>query len=430
MAVTAGFLVRGNNFFPVKSLKIYQIGLEGIGRYGFEKFVELHNYFKKVDVELVGVCERDGEKLDAAKKFASANGIGIERFRKPAELYDHASKHENVLVYDAGPAELRAQNIYESMRHGFFHLAERPPSLEREQHMKEKALARQNSAMWMADFIERESPVVKMTAEILEDEKIDRIQVFRESSVGVQKLLDPVSQANVKGGDILDNMTHEVYVLDFLEDGLELEDAETEYFMPKDFESEKFLGVDGSPVNGIDERTATARTRACFTSGATEVELNSSWIGLSDRAELEAKRIRDAVDAQVLEKEYRMIGEIAFLDAEARFFVIEGSRTLAGDMLNNRLYDLESGEEIETPSLMHDQLYRVMENAVLASAGEDRSIGDIEHEFMDAVFDVKDAVVGDHDYFTELDRSREELRSLVVEDGKILEPRESDRIAG
>lgn len=426
----AGFLVHGNNLFPVNSLKIYQIGLGSFGRYGFEKFVELHNHFDRVDVELKGVCDQDLEKLENAEKFASANDIEVETFTRTDKMYDAASEHEHVLVYDAGPTEEHASNIYESMRHGFYHLTEKPPSLEREQHMKEKKLAEENNVMWMVDFIERESPVVKKVAKIIPDIDVDSIRVFRESSVGVQKLLDPVSRAGVKGGDVLDKMTHEVYVLDFLGDELELQDAETEYFMPKDFNSDKFLAVDGSPINEINAKTATARTSARFRSGGTEVELNSSWVGLSDEARLEAKKVEELTGEKIIEQDYRMVNDEAFLDSEARFFLVEGSRNLAGDMLNNRLYDLDTGEELEVPDLMHDQLYRVIERAVLAADGEDHSIGNTENRFMNAIFDVKDAVVGDHDYYTELDRAREKMESLVVRDGKILEPQESERIAG
>jgi len=65
------------------------------------------------------------------------------------------------MVYDAGCADTHADNIYTSMQHGLFHLAEKPPSMNRREHLREKELAHRNQAMWKCDFIERENPVVK-----------------------------------------------------------------------------------------------------------------------------------------------------------------------------------------------------------------------------------------------------------------------------
>ncbi|MFB6204545.1 MAG: Gfo/Idh/MocA family protein [Candidatus Nanohaloarchaea archaeon] len=423
----------------MSELKVYQIGLGSFGRYGFEKLVELQKHFDRVDVTLKGVCDPDPERLERAEKFGERNDVEFETFRRAEELYGHAENEEgNIMVYDAGPTETHPRFIKESLRHGFFHLAEKPPSLEREKHLAEKKLAEQNNVMWKVDFIERENPVVQKTLEILKDERIDSIEVFRESSVGVQKLLDPVTRSGVKGGDILDKMVHEVYVLDFLEEvgenmEMELESAEARYFMPRGFNTDKLMSVDGGPKKEIDGKTATARTSATFTAGDAEIRLNSSWIGLSERARIESSKIRQLFDESLLDRGYQSIDEKAFLYEESRFFVINGSRDLVGDMLHQKLYDLDAGEEIEVPGLLHDQLYRVIENAVLNAAGKksetlSRKETDI---FMNAIFDVKDAVVDSAgDFYDELDSARQELGELVIEDNKILEPEESETIAG
>lgn len=410
----------------MKELKIYQIGLGSFGRYGFEKIVELHNHFEEIDVRLCGVSEKDFDRLEAAEKFASHNGVELETFSTARELYEAAKEEEGqVMVYDAGPAEAHSEHIYRSLQNGFYHLAEKPPSLTRENHRKEKELARDRDVFYKVDFIERESPVVRKTLELLEGEDIASIKVFRESSIGAQKVLQPVERQGVKGGDVLGKMTHEVYVLDFLERAgnepeLEIEGAEAEYFMPKKPGSEKMMALDGGITDEIGQKVATARTSAAFDSSGTLVELHSSWVGLSDETRDAASKVREATGADVTDSGYSEISGRAFLDEEARFFIVEGSRNLVGDMLNKRLYDLDTGEEIDTPDLMHDQLYRVIEKAVLAAAGKEpgAEIGEKEVDvFMEAVFDVrKHAIEEAEEYLEELEAANSRLREMIVED--------------
>jgi hypothetical protein len=237
-------------------------------------------------------------------------------------------------------------------------------------------------------------------------------------------VLQPVERQGVKGGDVLDKMAHEVYVLDFLERAgkepvLEIDGAEARYFMPKKTGSEKMMALDGGVTDEIAEKTATARTSAAFESSGARVELHSSWLGLSDEARDAAARIKEATGADVTDSGYSEASGHAFLDEEARFFVVEGSENLAGDMLHKKLYDLDTGEEIDTPDLMHDQLYRVIEKAVLAATGESEAeIGEKEVDvFMEALFDVRDhAIEGAGDYLEELESANTRLREMIVED--------------
>jgi len=250
------------------------------------------------------------------------------------------------MVYDAGCADTHADNIYTSMQHGLFHLAEKPPSMNRREHLREKELAHRNQAMWKCDFIERENPVVKKALELVEDKEIDKIKVFRQSSVGIQKILNPIERFGVKGGDILDKMIHEVYVLDFLERSgssfeLELESSEVEFFLPKTRESEKLMAIDGNYTESINYKTATAQTKAVFNADNTEIELHSSWVGLSRDTLLEAQQIRGEIDHVVVDRDYSELDGKAFVDEECRFFVIEGEKNLMGDMLHQKLYNLE-----------------------------------------------------------------------------------------
>lgn len=412
-------------------LRIYQVGLGSFGRYGFEKLVEMHNHLEEVDVKLCGVADKDFDRLEAAERFAESNGIDIETFTTDQELYDAASREEgDVMVYDAGPAEAHSSHIQRSLQEGFYHLTEKPPSLTRDGHLREKRLAEDSQVFYKVDFIERESPVVRRAIELLEDEDIESIKIFRESSAGVQKVLQPAERAGVKGGDVLDKMVHEVYVLDMLEaageePALELEDAETRYFVPKQPGSERLMSIDGGVTREIDADAATGATKAAFRDGNARVELHSSWLGLSEEAEDAASRIQDATGEDVLERQYTRAGDAAFSSEEARFFIVEGSRSLAGDMLHRRLYDLDSGEELETPDLLHDQLYRVIERAVLAAKGEtvDLEIGEREIDtFMTALFDARDrALENADDYLDELEAANERLQQLIVRDSELEE---------
>lgn len=418
-------------------LKVYQIGVGSFGKYGFEKLVELHNEFEPVNVELKGVCDSDFESLDKAERFAEVNDMDIQTFSDVREMYNAAAKESGqVMIYDAGPANMHSDNIYTSMQHGFFHLAEKPPSMTRGEHLKEKELAQKNQAMWKSDFIERESAVVKKALELVEDQEIEKIKVFRQSSVGIQKLLKPVERFGVKGGDILDKMVHEVYVLDFLEEAgydfeLELKDAEASYFLPKDRGSEKLMSIDGNYTESINYDTATAQTKAVFEADGVEVELNSSWVGLSDEAMIEAQRIRGEVDHVVVDRDYSELDQKAFVDEECRFFLIEGERCLMGDMLHNKLYDLEAEEQIPIDYYLHDQLFRVIEKAVLKAAGEEvETISDKETDvFMNALFDAKEEV-SEGDFLEEREKALDKVETMIIEDRKIIENKEAETLAG
>ncbi len=399
------------------SVKVYQIGVGDFGRFGFEKLVEMHNHLNEPQVELKGVVEQDFEKLEAAEKFARANGIEIEKFSSVEEMYGEAEQQEGiVMVYDAGPSEAHAKHVYESMNRGLFHLAEKPPSMTREQHIRERKLSSEEKVFWKVDFIERESPVVKKAVEILEDTRIDSIEVFRESSTGIQKILEPAKRTGVQGGDILDKMVHEIYVLDFLEKAgndmeLELKAADSRFLVPHKRASEKMMDIYGGYTEEINEETATGMTRAEFSSGDTEVVLNSSWLGMSREARRTLEHIREQTGHEVFRVGVRQVDENAFESEEARFFITRGERNLLGDMLQDRLFDLDSGEEIETPDLIHDQLYRVIEKAVKEAAGDRVREEDGKLDvFMNGLFDAREsALEKKEDFIEELDRANERV---------------------
>ncbi|MFT4892449.1 MAG: hypothetical protein ACI8Z7_000224 [Candidatus Nanohaloarchaea archaeon] len=421
-------------------VKIYQIGLGDFGRHGFDKLVELSREFDKI--QLCGVCEKDYELLESAEQFAEINGIEIETFQRTEEMYSDARKHgqepeTQVMIYDAGSTTDHAEHIYQSMQNDFFHLAEKPPSMNRGEHMREKKLSQNGEAMWKADFIERESPVVRKAVELIEEGDIEEIEVFRESSIGVEKALDNTARLGVKGGDILDKMVHEIYALDLLEEAgvdldMELESTECRYFHPKTPESEKLTGMYSGYTEKVSQETATGMTKAEFSCGNSKLKLHSSWMGLSEEAMFASQSLKEKTGHRFFRRQYSEIKQKAYVNEECRFFIIRGDRNLAGDMLHSKLFDLETGEEIELENLLHDQLYRVLEKAVFHAGGKDEEIiGDKEIDiFMNGLFDIKDSINYDRDYFEELEKSQDKIKSLVVEDGKVIEAEESEKIAG
>lgn len=420
-----------------KQLKVYQIGLHGKGRYGFERLVEISKHYGPVDVEVVGVYDRDFERLERAKKFAKVNGKNIDTFQEIDEMYRDAEKQgSRVMVYDAGSAESRPQNLHSSVERGFFHLAEKPPSMSREEHLKEKELAEGGKAMWKVDFIERENPVVKKALEELEGKEIESIEVYRQSSFGIEKMLDPGSRINLRGGDVLDKMINEVFVLDFLEvsengsPGLQLEEAWTEYYLPHELGSEKLTSLHGSRTSN-PEKASTAMTTAELSSEKVDVKLSSSWMGLTDGCMLKAKDIKDQIGCKVYKREFSELEGDSYVNEEASFFVVEGEKEIVGDMLNGKLYDIQEGEEIEVEKGLHDQLYRVLEQAVnLAVGAEDVESFEMERDvFMESLFDILDSVDSES-AVDEASKASEKAESLIVKGGKLKEPDTDDRVAG
>jgi len=418
----------------MNQLKVYQIGLGSFGRHGFEKLVEMHNHLESVDLRLKGLAEQDFEKREAAKRFAEANDIDMDFFSSSKDLYSAAGDESGtVMIYDASPSQRHAEHIYNSINHGFYHLAEKPPSMTREEHLKERKMAAEKEVFWKVDFIERENPVVRKAVKMVEDKRIDSIEVFRESSVGLQKMLEPTKRAGVVGGDILDKMTLEIYVLDLLEaaDGktdLDLEDANSRFFMPSGIESDTLMDIYGGKAREIKKETATGRTRASFHAGDTSVKLHSSWLGSSSKA----RNWNSKLEWDCLSSNFYKTNRKGFLNEETRFFVIRGEVNLVGDMLHGKLFDLDAEEKIDTPSLMHDQLYRVIRKAV-ESAAEYRETSPSAEKidtFMQAVFDARDQAVENADEFFEELTDVNDHVSSCIEEAKVIEDSGAGKVTG
>ncbi len=411
------------------TVHVFQIGCRDIGRLGFEKFLDFEDYFP-VDVEFEGVHCKDFDAEARAKKYAESHDKDLKFFDDIRELYSEAEdKKGSILIYDAGPPQLHSRNIARSLEHGFHHLTEKPPSVTRDEHIAERRLASNSAVNYKVDFIERENTVVKKIVDILEEDQIEEIKVFRESSFGIQKLLQPVNFAHVKGGAVLDKMSNDIFVLDLLEDDFEIEDAEIDYLIPKELGGEKVLDADGSGSREIDERTAIGKCKGIFSSGNVNIELNASWLGLSEDVRILNQKIGEKFDEEILVSEHRDIGDKGYQDEECRFFVIEGERRLLCDLMSERIYDLEEEEILETPDLPRDQLYRILEKAVLDAAEVKKYEVDEEEvdEFMHGLFDIQDCCEGN--IFEEVDKASERIRSLMSSDKKISDKVEAEGVA-
>jgi hypothetical protein len=320
------------------TIQIFQIGCQDIGRLGFEKFLNLERYFP-VDLQMEGICCRDFEAEDRAKKFAESTGSNVSFFESVDDLYSAAQETEGeVLIYDAGPPHLHSRNITESLRHGFHHLTEKPPSVTRDDHIGERKLAANSSVNYKVDFIERENPVVKKLEELTSEKDIEKIEVFRESSFGVQKVLKPVELSHVKGGCVLDKMSNDIYILDLLDSGeLKFESSEIDYVMPKTLGGEKVLRTDGSGTRKVDENTAIGRCRGLLSSNGTDVELNASWLGLSDRARIHGQEVEQEFGEGIFREKHVEIEGKGFQDEECRFIVVDGEEKILGDLMHQRI---------------------------------------------------------------------------------------------
>ncbi len=401
----------------VKKVKVFQIGLGSFGRHGFEKLVELDTHYSEISVELVGVYDRDPEKLELAKKFAEFKGLKVETYSSIERVYSAAERVRDgkVLIYDAGPSELHAEHIYKSLKNNFFHLAEKPPSLSREEHIQEKKMMLDNDVRFTVDFIERENPVVKEALKITENKDIESIEVFRESCMGVEKLLNPVTRSGVKGGAVLDKMCHEAYIMDFVDQDLEVKSVEKNIHMPYGLGSEGLMSVRGGKKSELTEEAASGICQATL-SGEAEIGLNASWLGVSSKCRSYAEKVESITDHDPVKTGLKTVGNRSFVDEEARFFVITGERELFGDMLDNKLFDLETGEEIETSVSLHDQLYRVLESSVRCAAGlenNELSEGEIDR-FMTALFDISEHVE-DSDVYEEVEAANKRVKQLIIE---------------
>jgi predicted dehydrogenase len=408
---------------------IFQIGCRDIGRLGFEKLIEFEDYFP-TEVMFEGIHCRDFDAEDRAEKFAESMEKDIDFYSSVDELYSAADSVDgSVLIYDASAPQLHSRHIAESLRHGFHHLTERPPSVSRDEHISERKLAANSSVNYKVDFIERENPVIQKLNDLVEENRVESVEVFRESSFGVQKALKPVDFAHVKGGAVLDKMSNDIYVLDLLGSDFNFEEAEIDYLMPKELGGEKVMRTDGGRSRDVDEKVAIGKCKGVFSSEGVDVALYASWVGLSEEALLWNKRIQEEFDENILQSRHHEIDGKGFQDEECRFIVLEGEKDILADLMHQVIYDLGSEEVIDVPVFPRDQLYRVLEKAVLDAAGiQSYQVDEDEVDmFMNALFDLQEEVDGSA--LEEVDKASDRIRSLMSSDKKILDENEAEGVA-
>jgi predicted dehydrogenase len=380
-------------------IKVYQIGVGSFGQYGFEKLLKIHNYLQDVDAVFAGFAEPSTKKGAAAQRFAESEGVDLVHFKTTDSMYQSASNQiGKILIYDSGPSELHAENIYRSMKHGFYHLAEKPSSVAREQHIKAVKLAKSSKSFWRVNFIEMENPVVQKAIQLLQNKKIEHIEVFRENKAGILKLVHPVKRLGVQGGDILDKMSHELFVLAFLKAAGGQIDFNLQHV------DNKYLTLDeiNAGSNFVDQIGEAAvldtvtQTTAVFDNDGVELRLHSSWGGLSRRCRKMLNEYEPELGRPIAASRLKPGGDYDFYDEEARFFIMKGEMNLLGDMLHNRLYNLNKGRFVQIPKFKHDTLYRSIKKAVLEAAiGAPEQILDATEidVFINAIFNVRDWVL-------------------------------------
>jgi hypothetical protein len=384
-------------------IKVYQIGLGNFGQNGFKKLINIHNRLAAVDVEFVGFAEPDLKKGVVAQKFAAAKGVKLDHFESTPALYQSASKQkERVLIYDSGPSENHANNICTSMRLGLYHLAEKPSSLNREQYIKTKNIERNSNVFYMINFIEMESPVVKRAIQLLQNKSIDHIKTFRENSIGVLRFVQPMEREGVQGGNVLDKMWHELFILGFLKASGKKSDLELQqvYNHHLDLGRTSSGSIETKPYNEKQVLTAptsaaVTQTKAIFCSDSVNIQLHSSWGGLSNDCRKVLNKYESALGHKISVSDRKRVGNYNFNDEEARFFIVRGEKNLLGDLLHNHLYDLNKNTIIDIQPSFDDKLHRILKKAILRAVGKSETDiidkKEIDH-FINALFDIKQAV--------------------------------------
>ena len=400
------------------SLKVLQIGYRGIGRKGLKALQKLENS-EEVELEVVGLCENDFEKLEEAKKEHRESGI--EFFSDTETAYSEMDGFEDpVMIYDSGKVDNRSDNLFRSVEHGFYHLTEKPPALERDQHLSQASL---ESAMWKIDYLEQENPVIEKTKQLIENREIDSLEVFRVSSSGIQKYLAPVKFSDLKGGSLMNQLLHEKYVLNILENSsnqIRLDEYDLEAGFQPYFNKKKLQTVYNNPTTKVGSETATARLTISMDKDP-ELKLHTCWLGSSEKLKDRVDELEDDLDHEIISSEPRELKEEVYLDQTARFFVLRGEKNLLGDLLNRKLFDLNKNQEIDLPEHETSELYRSMKKAAEDALNKNLNGSVKGKTFLDFVFDVKEDLDGGS-YLEEYNRSMELLERKIGRNKKEANP--------
>ncbi len=385
----------------MQKVYVYQIGCGTFGKHGFEKLLQLS---KKYDfVEFAGITEINPERREFIKKKAEYKSK-LKIFDHTFDMYQEALKLKDkgkIMIYDVGPSELHYSHLSKSMKFGFWHFAEKPPALTREEFEQELKLPKK----WNCDFIEEENEVVLTAINYLKRNKlkIKSIEVFRESSIGLQKILGTFTREAVKGGCLLDKSTNEIYIFSFLNackqeiKNIKPTKARADYLMIESLNKENFLDIFGQIKNEISEETATAEN---IVGGLLETKkskipfkLHSSWLGVSEEGKKISNKLKKLTNYEFVRKKQEKGMEIPYEDF--RLFILNcGSVTLYGEMKNRKLFverDKKIGE-VKLLNLEEDQLYRILEKSVFkVLKGEETNLENMKN-IVRIIFDRKEKI--------------------------------------
>ncbi|MCK4883612.1 MAG: hypothetical protein KAS30_01950, partial [Candidatus Diapherotrites archaeon] len=157
---------------------------------------------------------------------------------------------------------------------------------------------------WLCCQVESENPVVLTLLDIIKKEtkkqKIKSIETHRFSSIGLEKATAPLFRNGITGGDLLDLLPEESYLLRFFDDNpakldIFIEDAKSKYLMISNLQEQPNLinssGHELTKTNMENNPPVSAQTKIMLKINDVPVKLNSGWLGLSTETKKKIKSI-------------------------------------------------------------------------------------------------------------------------------------------
>jgi hypothetical protein len=381
-------------------VNVYLVGNGSTFKQSLECLTHIAKFSPKVSAT---VSKVKTDALDTGSQIKTADSM--------QEIYrDARGKKGKVMICDLGKASERNTRIARCLKNGFSYLAERPSALRREDHLRQKKMAEEADIRWMVDHHERENPVVRRALQICSNEDVQSVQAFCQNSKGILTALKKYPKNSVRGGDVLTSMNHLIYGLDFV-DVNTIKSAEAEFYLPASPDS--LMSLDGGRKFEVDKRTATAQSKAEL-EGDGSLTMHSGLLGASKEAHELASEIESGfgynpINTQIVQAE----GKAVKLE-DARFFKVEGSRTLFGDLANGKILDLDSKEEIDPEPDSHSPLYRLLEKACMEAEGHGVfTVPQKERErFSKLLFDIRERFDGSFE--NEINQSNKKLQAVKI----------------
>lgn len=406
----------------MKKVYIYQIGCGTFGQIGFERLLQLS---KRYDfVEFRGIAEINPERREFARNKAKKYGFDIKVFDHTFEMYQDAlclKKKGNIFIYDVSPSVLHYSHLLKSMKFGFWHLTEKPPALTKEEFKVELKLPKK----WNCEFIEEENEAVLTAINYIKRNnlKIKSLKIFRESSIGLQKILG-TNRRSVGGDSILDKSIHETYILLFLEASkqrakdIKLTKVKINYLMIDSLNNNEFLNIFGEKQKELTKDIAVAEgiiEGFIKTDKKIPFKLYSSWLGISEKGRKINKELKKLTNYDFIIKKRVEGMKIPYEDF--RVFIIECcSAILYGEMKNKKLFVKRNGKirKLKLINLEEDQLYRVLKNFIFAVKREKPISLENRNKFLKIIFESREKIsIGKRKKSRELRKTRTRVRDYV-----------------